>query len=170
MRQAMRNSKNVQYSLMQQNERLCVYHSTNGLIPNEIEKNIKKTCNNEIVTEFLKTAKVHGGIFYECSMLVIHGTQYHKGQFVILPGSTNSHPIFGRIVKLLCDSKFGYFMYEETSNVYCPDMDFFMIKIEKVKDVVKAKHISSHLPLEAYEVGEKKIVSLSLRHNILEHV
>ena len=154
---------------MQQDERLNVYNLTNNLLGKKMEKNIKGVFSDAAIEQYEKTAKVFGKM-YECSKLVIHGTEYFKDQFVLLPDSTNSDPNFGRLEKLLCDEKFGYFLYKETKNYYCHDTDLFMIKLKKEKSIIRAEHIASYLPLDSYEVGGKKAVSISLRHNILEHV
>ena len=169
-RHSKRTSRNVPKTLMQQDERLNVYNLTNNLLVNKMVKNIKNVFSDVAVEQYERTAKVFGGKMYECSKLVIHGTEYFKDQFILLPDSTNSHPNFGRLVKLLCDEKFGYFLYEETKNYYCYDTDLFMVKKKKEKSIIRAEHIASYLPLDSYEVGEKKAVSISLRHNILEHL
>ena len=154
-----------------QDERQNVYNLNSGnMLENEIEKNVKNICSDDIANDYLKKFKVFGGKLFECTTLVIHGTQYHVGQYILLPESSNEYPKFGKIVKLLCDKKHGYFMYQKTSSVYSRETDLFMIKVKEEQKIIMAKHICTYLPLESYLLGEKKELSISLRHNILQHM
>ena len=170
-RMAKRNSKNILLTMVNQDERRNVYNLNSGnMIDCAIEKNIKNICSDDIAIDYLKKFRVFGGKLFECTTLVIHGTQYHEGQYILLPESSNEYPKFGKIVKLLCDSKHGYFMYQKTSSVYSTEADLFMIEVKEKQKIIMAKHICSYLPLESYELGEKKELSISLRHNILQHI
>ena len=72
-----------------------------------IEKNILEICNDEVTLEYLTKFSVPGGLLYECSSIAVYGTDYKKGQYIILPQSTNSNLIFGKIAKLLCCEKYS---------------------------------------------------------------
>ena len=61
-------------------------------------------------------------------------------------------------------------MYKKTLSKYSEETDLFVVKVKEEKSIIMAKHICSYLPLESYEVGEEKDITISLRHYILEHV
>ena len=59
----------------------------------------------------------------------VYNTEYKRGQYVLLPNSTNEKPLFGKIFKLLCceQGRYGYLYYQKTSNTYRPDTDLFIV-------------------------------------------
>ena len=67
-----------------------------------------------------------------------------SGQYVILPFSTNSTMVFGRIMKLLCDEKFAYFQYRETSSYYDEKTDLHIITDNDEVDVIASHHLSDY--------------------------
>ena len=108
-------------------------------------------------------------ILYECSKLSVHGTEYQHGQFVVLPESSNTLPVFGKILKLLSCEQFGYFVIQNTSNKYCSKTDLYFVIENQQFTVVPCLQLPSYLPIEAYPHGAAKNMSLSLRNYILEH-
>ena len=134
---------------MNQIEKNNVYsHSSQDIFPPDIEKNIKKECNNKIVIDFLKTSEISNARVYECTKLILHGTQYHKGQIILLPGSTNESPCFGQIVKLIySDHECAYFVYRNASSYYDARVDLFIIKLQNNHGMVQADHLADFHPL-----------------------
>ena len=153
-----------------QDERLSAYQATSEMVPNAIERTIKNVCTNQIVTDYMKSLKTRDKVLYECSNVKIYGTSYRKGQYVLLPGSTNSLPKFGKIAKLLSSEECGYFMYRKTSNTYDPNFDVYIIEEQQEFEVIAAHHLACFHPLESYEIGFEKKISISLRSQILEHI
>ena len=86
------------------------------MMPFGIDKKIRGIATDKTVSEYLKSNKVVGEKLYVCDNLSVYGTDYIRGQYVILPNSTNSSMMFGRIVKLLCDEEFAYIEYRKTSS------------------------------------------------------
>lgn len=153
-----------------QDERVSAYQATSEMIPTAIERTIKKVCNNQIITDYMKSLKTRDKVLYECSNVKIYGTSYRKGQFVLLPGSTNSLPKFGKITKLLSSEECGYFMYRKTRNSYDHNFDVYIIEEQQEFEVIAAHHLACFHPLESYEIGFEKKISISLRSQILEHI
>ena len=160
---------NVLHTLISNDERLSVYNATTEMIPSALEKNISKRCTDELVKDFVKTLP-SPKILHECSKLSVHNTEYKNGQFVILPESSNTLPVFGKILKLLSCEKFGYLYIQNTSNKYCPKTDLFYLTETQQFRIVPCMQLPCYHTLEAYPVGESKKLSLSLRNYILEHV
>ena len=160
---------NVLYTLIWHDERLSAYNASTEMIPRSLEYTMKKRCTDNIVKDFVKKLP-STRVIYECSKLSIHGTEYKPGQFVVLPESSNSLPIFGKIYKLLACEKFGYLMFQKTSNKYCPNADLYFLTETQEFEIVPCMQLPSFHTLEAYPVGEAKKMSLSLRNHILEHL
>ena len=57
-----------------------------------------KYIKDDLAKDFGKTLKTPT-VIYECSKLAVHGTEYKRGHYVILPESTNMFPVFGKISK-----------------------------------------------------------------------
>ena len=110
IKRAKRSTVNVLYTMITNDEKKSVYHSTGQMIPSSISTNILGICSDQIVLNYLKKFKVPGDSLYHCSKLIIYGTEYKKGNYIVLPNSTNTQPYFGKISKLLCCKKFGYFI------------------------------------------------------------
>ena len=141
---AKRSCKNVPYTLMKQQERLNVYNATSDMLSKEIDKNIQKICTQDIATSYVKTHKVYGGALHECSSLSVFGTAYKKGQYLVLPYSTNDYPRFGKIVQLLCDQKHAYFIYKEQIASYCKLTDVFFVREQEKFDLISQKHLADY--------------------------
>ena len=99
---------------------------SNNLLASPIEKNIKQICRDKVVQDYIKTLK-NVKTLYECTTCSFYGTEYQSGFFVLLPESTNSLPVFARIVKVLCCEEFCHLYYQKTLNSYCSRTDLFMI-------------------------------------------
>ena len=168
IRKAKRSSINVPYTLSTNNERLFVYNSSNGLLTEPLVKKILKKCVDDNVQEYRENNRNDGGFLYECASLSFYNTEYKPGQFVILPNSSNISPKFGEIKKLLCSSKYGYLVYKKTTNVYCSSTDLFMVNVTSHEAIIPVHHLGEFHPLEGYEVGQSKKISISLRNHILE--
>ena len=166
---AKRTTVNLLFTLINQDERRSAYYASGQILSPSIEKNILKVCNHKVAQEYLRKVNVTGGILYQCSQISVHGTQYKVGKYVILPQSTNSHPLFGKISMLLCCEEFCYLMCQRTSASYCSDTDLYIVKELQDFDIFPAHHLADFHPLEGYEVGEGKEISLSMRNYILEN-
>ena len=155
---------NVLYTLVSHDERISVYNASTELISNPLQNVITKKCNDDIIKDFVKTSSSRH--LYECSKLIVFGTEYKPGQYVILPESSNASPSFGKIKTLLSCKKFGYLIVQNTTNQYCPKTDlYYVIETQELK-IVPCMQLPSYHPLEAYPVGEGKKMSLSLRNYI----
>ena len=124
----------------------------------------------ERIMNFLKSAKVPGSILYECKTLSAFGTAYKKGQYVILPESTNTFLCLGKILKLLCCQTYGHLLYKRTYSQYCTKTDLFIVKEVEKFDVIPTYQVADPKPLQGYVVGEERKVTVSLRNFILEHI
>lgn len=155
--------------MISHDERLAAYENSGNLIPSPVEFAISKECTDDIVKDFARTFLVSRAIL-ECSKLCVYGTDYKIAQFVILPESTNSFPFFGKIVKLLSCSKYGYLFVQKTKSLYCHDTDLYILTETKQYDIIPCLQLPSYHTLEAYPVGEGKKISISLRHFIPEHL
>jgi hypothetical protein len=71
-----------------------------------------------------------------------------KDQFVILNGSTNKSPCFGKIKTLLCDEKKGYLIYFKTSSKYCCKSDLFIINVQDQQEISAVHHLADYHPLQ----------------------
>ena len=151
---AKKNSRNVLLTMMNQNERLSVYnHSSGNMFPTKIEANIKKVCKEKTVKRFLEKARASCDEVYECSKLLVYGTQYHNGQMVLLPGSTNANPVFGQIVKLLySEPEKAYLMYRRSSNFYDSFADLYIVEMKPEHGVVSVNHLADYHPLGLYQI------------------
>ena len=148
-------------TLTEQNERINVYnHSTGNMFPMKIEKNIKKVCSDEVVLDFLKTSRVYGDVLFECTKLLIFGTQYHRGQYVLLPETTNTYPSFGKIMKLLySENEFAFLKYQKTSNSYCSATDLYFITLKEDYGIICTKHIADFHPLGLFTINVENLLS-----------
>lgn len=124
-------SVNVLKTIIEKREKRSVHASTSEMFPSAIKSTIKKLSANNVVKDYLRTHKVPGGVLYTCSTISVYSTEYQKNQYIVLPGSTNSHLHFGKITELLTDNKFAYFVYKETTNHYCTKSDLFFIQEKK---------------------------------------
>ena len=129
-------------------EKLSVYHATTEMMPTSVEKKIRKQCLAPIATAYEKKFKVHGGVLYECTFLKVFGTQYFKDQYVLLDGSTNKLPCFGKIKTLLCCEKKGYLIYFKTSSKYCCKSDLFIINVQDQQEITAVHHLADYHPLQ----------------------
>ena len=154
--------------MISHDERLSAYNASTDMISSPLEYSIIKRCSDGIVENFVKTLPTPK-ILYECSKLSVHGTEYQHGQFVVLPESSNTLPVFGKILKLLSCEQFGYFVIQNTSNKYCSKTDLYFVIENQQFTVVPCLQLPSYLPIEAYPLGAAKKMSLSLRNYILEH-
>lgn len=154
---------------MANDERLSVYHLSSDMIPKPVESTISKRCTDKVVMDFVKTLPVPREIF-ECSKLSVHSTDYKCGQFVILSKSTNSCPLFGKIVKLLSCNKYGYLYVQKTLSVYCPDTDLYFLNDTQQFEIQPCLQLPAYHTLEAYPVGESRRMSLSMRYFVPEHL
>ena len=112
------------------------------MLPSPVSKKISQVCNDdEVVSDYLKTKEVPGGVLFQCSHLSLYSTSYKVGQFIILPGSTNISPLFGRIKKLLCCKKFGYLLYQCTNTEYCKKTDLFFPIENDHQEVIPAQQL-----------------------------
>ena len=75
------------------------YGYLSEMLSDAIKKTIQKICSDQVVLKYLKSSNVPGGILYECSKIEVFGTEYKKGQYIILPKSTNASLFFGKIEK-----------------------------------------------------------------------
>ena len=73
---------------------------------------------------------------YECSKIAVFGTNYKKGQYVILPGSRNAILLLGKIEKLLCCLNFGYVLYRKVRSEYCSNTDLFFVNDTDQLDIL----------------------------------
>ena len=143
-----RTSVNVLKTLITHHEKLSMYHATSEMIPAPVEKKINKQCLAPIAKQYVKNSKVHGGALYECKFLKVFGTQYKTNQFVLLNGSTNKLPCFGKIRTLLCCDKKGYLIYFKTSSKYCSKTDLFIINVQDQQEISAVHHLADYHPLE----------------------
>ena len=134
---------------MSHDERMSVYNCSTQMFPRQVEKTIKDICTDKIALDFLKTQKDIKAL-YECSKLSVFHTEYKQGQYVLLPGSTNTRPLFGKIVKLLCcdQGKYSYLYYQKTSHCYCTDTDLFMISSCEQFEIIATDHLPDFHTLE----------------------
>ena len=137
---------------------------------NEIEKSIKEVCTDTIVNDYLKKFKVAGGQLYECTKLIVFGTQYHVDQYCLLQGSTNNIPVFGKIAKLLCSQDSAYLICQQTSNTYCHETDLFMVQEKNDYQLIATDSLAAFHPLESYDVSDANLPSISLIHYVVEHL
>ena len=149
IRYSKRTTINLPFTLMSHIEKINVYNSTGQMIPTPIEKSIKAVCQHELVEKYLKSSNVSGGVIYECSRLKIYGTLYQCEQYIILPESTNSSLVLGRIEKLLCCQEYAYFIYQRNAVSYCPKTDLFIVKGLPEYDLIASHHLADYRPLEA---------------------
>ena len=119
--------------------------------------------------DYIKTLK-DTKVLYECSQCSVHGTEYTLGTFVLLPESTNSSPVFGKIHKTLCCEEYCYLYYKQTTNSYCSATDLFMITELNSFAVIRSDHLADYHILHGYEVGEAHKISISLRKFVLAHL
>ena len=169
IRHQKRTSVNVLYTLISHDERLSAYNASTEMIPNPLENNITERCSDKIVKDFVEKL-LSPRVIYECSKLSVHGTEYKRGQYVILPESSNTLPVFGKIFKLLSCEKFGYLIVQKTSSKFCQNTDLYYLTETQEFKMVPCMQLPSFHTLEAYLVGEAKKVSISLRNYILEHL
>ena len=172
-REARRTSVNVLYTLISGHERLNVYNSIGERLSLEINMKIQKlVTDDKLVLDFLKDHNVPGAKMYQCSKLSVFSTEYKIDQFIVLPGSKNISPKFGRIKHLLCCQKYGYLVYQDTNSTYCENTDLFFITEGKEQRILPTYQLSigNFRPLEGYLVGEQNLLSLSLRNYVLEHI
>ena len=59
-----------------------------------------------------------------------------------------------------------YIFVKKTDNFYDPAMDVFLITMLKDHDLVSTSDLADFLPLEGYEIGEDKKISVSVHHHI----
>ena len=139
---------------MEQNERLCVYNSESSeMFPSKLERNIKKICRDRIVLNYQEAYDMSEENLFECSKLIVFGTQYFKGQIILLPESSNNSPSFGQIVKLLSsEQEDAYFIYRKTLCTYDYKSDLYIIDLEKEHGVVMANHLADFHPLGLFTI------------------
>ena len=165
-----RTSVNTKFTMISHDEQLSAYHATGQMLPSVVEKTILKVCSDKVVLDYQKMFKVPGNKLHLCSKLSVFSTDYYVGQYIVLPSSTNAAPKFGKIQKLLSCTKFAYFMYKKTQNVYCPKSDLYIITEDKDCDLVPQHKLPCYYPLNAYDVGQPIQTTISMKHYILEHL
>ena len=114
------------------------------MMPFGIDKKIRGIATDKTVSEYLKSNKVVGEKLYVCDNLSVYGTDYIRGQYVILPNSTNSSMMFGRIVKLLCDEEFAYIEYRKTSSYYDERTDLHIVTDSEVMGISATNHLADY--------------------------
>ena len=132
-----------------------------------MERNIVRECRDEIALKYMEDFSISK--LYECSNLSRFGTAYKKDAYVILPESTNTLLSVGRIEKLLCDTDYGYLLYEKNQCEYRSDIDLFMIDGLNHYFVIPIHQLPEPIPLQGYKLGEKKQMSISLRSYLVEN-
>ena len=60
------------------------YNASSNIVPTALENKIIKQSTDEIVKNYIRSLPTPR-MLYECSKLIIHGTEYNRGQYVILP-------------------------------------------------------------------------------------
>ena len=165
-----KSSINPLKTMISFDEKITVFNLTGNLIPSETEKTIIKPCSDDIVKNYLKKETVQGGTLYECKKLSVFNTEYIVGQYILLPKSSHNSPVFGKIVKLLSCQSHAYFIFEETSNRYDVDTDLFFLNGENVLDIIPQYQLPCYYPLNSYEVGQDKNITISTRSYVLDHL
>ena len=169
IRKLKRTSVNPLKTTIEGDERVAVYNLSNSLLKSPVQKNIKKVFTNKVVEDYVKTLKSKI-VLYECRNCSVYGTEYKRGNYVLLPQSSNEQPVFAKITKVLCCEKFCHLYYKDTTNEYCSKSDLFMIKEKNTFGIIKTDHLADYHVLHGYKVGEAQLVSISLRNFFLEHL
>ena len=151
-------------------EKITVYNLTGNLIPSATEKTIIKPCSDDIVQDYLKKETVQGDTLYECKNVSVFNTEYRVGQYILLPNSSHHSPVFGKIKKLLSCESHAYFIFEKTSNRYDVDTDLFFLNGENILDIIPQYQLPSYYPLNSYELGQDKSITISTRSYVLDHL
>ena len=158
---------------MKHKESLSAYHHSGELLSSSIESDIIKVCDHPVVTNYTKSTQVAGGVMYECKKLSVFGTAYRPGHYLILPESTNEAFVFGKIVKLLVCEEYAYFLYERHIPTYCSKTDLWFVSKQKQpktnRGIILSHQLPDFRPLEAYKMGEKQQLSISIRNYILQN-
>ena len=113
-------------------------------MPFGIDKKIRGIATDQTVSEYLKSNKVIGEKLYICDNLSVYGTDYIRGQYVILPNSTNSSMMFGRIVNVLCDKEFAYIEYRKTSSYYDERTDLHIVTDNEDFGITATNHLADY--------------------------
>ena len=108
-----------------------------------------KLCNDEIAVDYARKLATTNELF-ECSKLSVYNTNYRKGQYVLLPSSTNDKPEFGKIQKLLVSDqgKDAYLYYQKCSNHYCHDTDLFIVNDCEQFGIISTIKLPDYHPIE----------------------
>ena len=114
-----------------------------------VEKTIKDLCTDKIALDYLKTQKDIKAL-YECSKMSVFQTEYKRDQYVVLPNSTNSKPLFGKIFKLLCcdQGKHSFLYYQKVNSMYCSKTDLFIVSDCGFFDIIAIEHLADFHTLE----------------------
>ena len=171
IRKSKRTSKNLLFTLISHDERRSVYESTTDMVSCTTEKTIKAICQDEIAKNYLRNSSVPENVLYECSKISVYNTEYRKGQFIVLPSSTNEHLVFGKIRKLLvCKKDNAYFVYEKTTNSYDPISDLYIIHKQTELELIPQHQLACYYPLNAYGVGQPTKNTISMKTYVLEQL
>ena len=169
IKQKKRTTVNTLFTVVSHDEKTSAYNATGQMIPSDIDKKIVKVCSDKIVLDYQKKFTVPGKKLFLCSKLSVFSTDYAVGQYIVLP-STNAAPKFGKILKLLCCTKFAYFLYKKTDNKYCEKSDLYIISENKDCDLIPQHKLACFYPLNAYVVGQPKKTTISMKHYICENL
>lgn len=147
--------------MISNDERTSVYNFSTSLLPSMIEKSIKDNFTDKIAMDFIERQNSLRA-FYECSTLSVYSTEYKRGQYVLLPYSTNTNPLFGKVVKLLCcdKGKYGYLYYQKTKSSYSKDIDVFMVVDKDEFDIIATMQLAYFHPLEVKSDRKDMLPSL----------
>ena len=58
--------------------RVCVYNSTNKIMPFGIEKKIKAIATDDVIMKYIERNNVVGDKMYQCDHLSVFGTDYKR--------------------------------------------------------------------------------------------
>ena len=135
--------------MISNDERQTVWNMSNGMLISAIEKTILRECTDQIAIDYARDLTTTT-VFFECSKLSVYNTQYRKGQYVLLPSSTNEKPDFGKIEKLLiCDQgQYAYLYCQNTVSCYCPDTDLYMVTDSEQFVIIPTYQLPDYYPLE----------------------
>ena len=165
-----KSSINPLKTMISFDEKITIYNLTGNVISSGTEKTIIKPCSDDIVKNYLKKATVQGDTLYECKNLSVFNTEYKIGQYILLPKSSHNSPVFGKIVKLLSCQSHAYFIFEKTSNRYDVGTDLFFLNGENILDIIPQYQLPCYSPLNSYEVGQNKSITISTRTYVPEHL
>jgi hypothetical protein len=89
-----------------------------------------------------------------------------KGQLIVLPVSQSNLIEFGKITEILACKKYAYFIYQKMTTTHCTLTDLYFVEEQENYEFIPSHQLGCFRPLESYEVGQSKRMSVSLRNNI----